>query len=151
MLETGITGATMNVAIPLFGSRISPRFDFCQEILIVTIEQGIIVDRKVISISSLTPFQRISELCNRDVKTVICGGVSTMVHNHLRNNGISVIYDVMGEADEALKRYLAGGLQPRAFCERRRGRGFRKRDRPWSVFSGTGRGSVGSEAEEEKK
>lgn len=135
----------MNVAIPLFGSRISPRFDSCQEILIVTIEQGIITDRKTVSISSLTPLQRIAELCNRDVKTVICGGVNSLIHNHFKNNGISVIYDVMGEADEALNRYLAGQLRPRAFCEARRKRACRKESGPPWKFFPSGKGRVGSE------
>lgn len=125
----------MNIAIPLFGSRISPRFDFCQELLIVTIEDGIIIDRKTVSISSLTPLQRITELCNRNVTAVICGGINRMVHNHLRNNGISVIYDVMGEADEALDRYLTGNLHPRAFCQSRRKRAWRKGSGPpWQFF-----------------
>ena len=120
----------MNVAIPLFGSRISPRFDFCQEILIVTIEESKIVERKTVSISSLTPLQRIAEICSRDVKTVICGGINGLVYSHLRNNGISVIYDVAGEAEEALNRYLAGRLQPRTFCEGGRRRAFRKGSGP---------------------
>lgn len=141
----------MNVAVPLFGTRISPRFDFCQEILIVTIEGGRIIDRKTVSISSLTPLQRITELCNRNVNAVICGGINALNHSHLKNNGISVIYDVMGEADEALKRYLTGRLQPRAFCEGRRRRACRKRTGPpWQFFPPT-RKTVGSKKEEEEK
>jgi len=110
----------MKVAVPLFGSRISPRFDFCEEILIVTIEQGRIVNRKTVSISSLTPHQRIAELSNRNVKAMICGGINHVVCSHLKSHGISVISDVMGEADEALNRYLAGQLRPWAFCEGQR-------------------------------
>jgi hypothetical protein len=53
----------------------------------------------------------------------------------LRNNGIVVIYDVRGEADEAVNRYLAGQLRPRAFCERRgRNACRRRRGSPWDFF-----------------
>ncbi|MBW2056490.1 MAG: NifB/NifX family molybdenum-iron cluster-binding protein [Deltaproteobacteria bacterium] len=140
----------MNVAIPLFGSRISPRFDFCQELLIVTIEDGIIVDKKTVSISSLTPLQRIAELSNRNVKTIICGGINRLVQSHLRNNGISVIYDVMGEAEEALDRYLKGRLRPRAFCESRRKRASKRgTGAPWQLFP-PGKRSGGSVKKEDK-
>ncbi|MFQ6094412.1 MAG: NifB/NifX family molybdenum-iron cluster-binding protein [bacterium] len=140
----------MNVAIPLFGSRISPRFDFCQEILIVSVEEDRIIDRKVVSVSSLTPIQRIAELCNRNVKVVICGGISGFLYNHLKNNGISVVYDVMGEAEEALSRYLAGHLEPRTFCQGQRRRACRKGTRlPWQLF-GSSQNRVGPEKEEEE-
>lgn len=136
MLKDVITGAAMKVAIPLFGSRISPRFDFCQEMLIATIEDGIIIDRNTVSISSLTPLQRIAELCNRHVETVICGGINGLIHNHLKNNGISVIYDVIGEADQALNQYIARRLEPRTFCEGRRRRTCRKGSGPpWRFLS----------------
>jgi len=141
----------MNVAIPLFGSRISPRFDYCQEILIVTVEEAQIIDRKIVSVSSLTPIQRIAELCNRNVKAVICGGINGFLYNHLKNTGISVVYDVMGEADEALDRYLAGQLQPRTRCEGRRRRACRKATRPpWQLFPSS-KNRVGPEKEGKKK
>jgi predicted Fe-Mo cluster-binding NifX family protein len=144
-------GVMMNVAIPLFGTRISPRFDSCEEILIVTIEGGTILDKKTVSISSLTSHQRIAELNNRKVSALICGGINSMVHDYLKENGISVIHNVMGEADEALKRYLAGRLKPRAFCERRQRRGCRGRNGPpWRLFP-PGMEGIGSKREEEKE
>jgi predicted Fe-Mo cluster-binding NifX family protein len=141
----------MNVAIPLFGSRISPRFDSCQEILIVTIEGARIIDKKTVSISSLTPTQRVADLRNRKVKTVICGGINGAVHNHLRNVGISVIYDVMGDADEALNRFLTGRLRPRAFCEGRRRKAWRRKSGPPWRFFPSDTMIVDSEKGEEKK
>jgi predicted Fe-Mo cluster-binding NifX family protein len=141
----------MNVAIPLFGSRISPRFDFCQEILIVTINRGIVRDRKTVSVSTLTPLQRIADLCNRNVNAVICGGINRFDHGHLRNNGISVIYDVMGDADEALNRFLTGRLRPRAFCEGRRRKAWRRKSGPPWRFFPSDTMIVDSEKEEEKK
>lgn len=144
-------GAMMNVAIPLFGTRISPRFDSCEEILIVTIEGETILERKTVSISSLTSHQRIAELSNRKVSALICGGVNSLIHDHLRKNGISVIHNVMGEAAEALKRYLAGRLRPRAFCERRQRRGCRGRDGPPWRFFPPDMEDLGFKREEEKE
>jgi predicted Fe-Mo cluster-binding NifX family protein len=139
----------MNVAIPLFGSRISPRFDSCQEILIATIEDARIVDQKTVSISSLNPVQRIAELCSRNVNTMICGGISGVIHNHLKNRGIRVISEVMGEAEEALNQYLAGQLQPRTFCEGRRRRACRRGGAPWQ-FSTSSQNGGGAEGAWEK-
>jgi predicted Fe-Mo cluster-binding NifX family protein len=139
----------MNVAVPLFGSRISPRFDFCEEILIVTIEEGRIIHRKTLSISSLPPHQRIAELCKLDVKALICGGINHMFCARLRSSGISVISDVMGEADEALNRYLAGQLQPWAFCENRRKRVCKKRGGHGERFSPFADARRGSNEKEE--
>ena len=137
----------MNVAIPLFGSRISPRFDFCQEMLIVTIENARVVERRTVSISSLNPQQRIAELCNRNVKTLICGGINGLIYSHLRGNGISVIYDVAGEAEEALNQYLAGRLQSSTFCEEKRRRAFRKGSGPPWQSAAPGSPSVGPKKE----
>jgi predicted Fe-Mo cluster-binding NifX family protein len=100
------------LAVTLFGSRLGPRFDFCEEILIVAAEESRIVSGKTVSISSLTPHPRIAELSNRNVKAMICGGINRVACRHLRSHGISVISNVMGEGDKAVNRYLAGELPP---------------------------------------
>ena len=142
----------------VFGDANPPRrgkvrdvYDLGEEMLIVTIEGGTILGKKTVSISSLTSHQRIAELNNRKVSALICGGINSMVHDYLKENGISVIHNVMGEADEALKRYLAGRLKPRAFCERRQSRGCRRRNGPPWRFFPPGMEDIGSKREEEKE
>ena len=141
----------MNIAIPLFGKRVSPRFDFCQEMLILTVEGGTVLNQKTVSISSLTPFQRIAELYHRDVDTVICGGINGFAHRHLTSHGISVIDNVMGEANEALNRYLAGQLKPSAFCKVPRSRVCGKGKNALWRFLPVGIRTLDSEKEDVKK
>ena len=114
----------MKVAIPLFGSRVSPRFGFCQEILIVKIDDGGEIERKNISTEGLGIPQRIEQLKTLGVDTIICGGVNGFYLKQLSAVGFHVIPGVMGEAKEVLDLFQRGHLRPGWYPE---GRGRRIR------------------------
>ena len=65
----------MVVAIPLFGSRVSPRFLYSQEMLIATVENQKEIERKKVSTAGLNMQQRLTLLVNFEVRTSICGGI----------------------------------------------------------------------------
>ena len=133
----------MKIAIPLFGSRVSPRFGCESEILIVDIEERKEINRRKFSTMGLGIPPRISLLSSLSVDTLICGGIDVFCRRSLSVRGFQIIPGVIGEADEALKYFLSGKLRE-GQCVRG-GRRFRSRRRP--SFSA----SYSSTPQQEKK
>ncbi len=102
----------MKLAIPLFGTRISPRFDCAQELLIFTIEDGKILKKEKLLWRGVSPYDRIAELGKMGVNMVICGSVDGFFHNLLHQRGIRVYSWVTGDVEKAVELFLIGELQP---------------------------------------
>jgi len=130
--ENALRGAKkMVVAISLFGSRVSPRFLFSQEMLIATCEDQKEINRKKMSTVGLNLPQRLALLAKKGVGALICGGIDNFCLQALSVRGFQVIHGVVGEADDALELFLNGKLKAGQFI-RCRGKRFRR-----------GRGSFG--------
>lgn len=120
----------IKVAISLFGSRVSPRFDCAPDILIVTVEGGKVVDKnKFTPLRLAPPVQLINQLIQREVQVVICGAIDCFSSRFLTQRGVRVIPWVTGEADEALKLFIEGKLEPGIILSP----GGRKRWRYWGA------------------
>jgi len=114
----------MKVAIPLFSSRVSPRFGFAPEILVAEVSDGTVSSTSKLPTAGMTPNQVLSLLAAQGVDTVICAGVSGLWQNLMAARGMRLIAGVIGEADEALKAFAAGALRPASVvggCRRRAG------------------------------
>ena len=131
----------MKVAIPIFNSRVSPRFDFAQKVLIAIIESGKVVGRQEYSLTTLNPIRRSALLGELGVNVLLCGGISDFSVRLLMSNGIEVIPMVSGELEEVLSLFISGNLHSaiipiipgrgygyhrgrRGRCRGRKGRGF---------------------------
>ena len=100
----------MKIAIPMFDSRVSPRFDFASKVLIATIEGGRVVDRKEYSMNNLNLIRRSALLKEQEVNVLICGGINNFSMRLLMGNGIEVIPMVPGEVEEILTLFINGNL-----------------------------------------
>ena len=114
----------LKVAIPMFDSRVSPRFDLASKLLIVIIENGKVVNRKELSLTNIHPIRRTTLLCELGIKVLICGGISSFSERLLIGNGIDVIPMVQGDVEEALKLFISGNLDS-AIIPIISGRGYR--------------------------
>ncbi|MBM4324116.1 MAG: hypothetical protein FJ115_11195 [Deltaproteobacteria bacterium] len=114
----------MKIAIPLFGTRISPRFDFSQEIRIITVEDGKVVRKENFPVAHLNLSQRLDQLASNGVSKVICGGIDGFCLNQLGSKGIEVVHNVAGEAEIASDLFMRGRLRPGLCCEGRGRRHF---------------------------
>ncbi|MFA4916506.1 MAG: hypothetical protein WC560_07535 [Syntrophales bacterium] len=117
----------MKVAIPLFGNWISPRFGFSSEMWLLNIEQGKIISQSRISMTGLAIPQWLNHISSLGVDSIICGGIDRFCHHQLENLGISVIPEIVGEANEVLSLFLNGELQPGLRICPGKGRNFRGR------------------------
>jgi predicted Fe-Mo cluster-binding NifX family protein len=114
----------LKVAIPMFDSRVSPRFDLASKLMIVIIENGKVVDRKEHYLINLHPIRRTTLLCELGIKVLICGGISNFSERLLIGNGIDVIPMVQGEVEEVINLFLNGKLSS-AIIPIILGRGYR--------------------------
>jgi len=100
----------VKVAIPMFNGRVSPRFDFALDVLIVTIERGEVVNRREYPLTNLHPIKRGALLNEQGVNVLICGGISDFSVRLLTGNGIEVIPMVAGEVDKILDLFIKGNM-----------------------------------------
>ena len=100
----------MKIAIPMFNTRVSPRFDFASKILVATVDGRQVVDRETYSLINLNPIRRSSLLSDLGVNTIICGGISSFSQRLISANAIEVIPMVQGEAEEVLDLFIKGNL-----------------------------------------
>jgi predicted Fe-Mo cluster-binding NifX family protein len=123
----------MKVAIPIFGSRISPRFDFSPEMWIIEVERGEVVSQEKLPTTNLNLPQRLEQITSNGVEKVICGGIDDFSRNQLGCRGIDVVQDIIGDAEIVFDLFVRGRLRPGLRCEKRGGRrmcGWKKGP-PW--------------------
>ena len=127
----------MKIAIALFGSRVSPRFDCAPRFRIVETDDGEIRDTKEIDTDKCDVIDRIKKLAESGVDTLICGGIDGFSVSQLDYHGIKIYSWITGQADDALNCLLKGQLESgfmmapggrcggrwRLGCNPRRGRG----------------------------
>ncbi len=101
-------GCAMIIAIPLFGSEVSPRFGCAALFLIARVEEGRIVELKRIGMEESNSIQRIRKVADWKVNKLICGGIDGFCTRILNGMGIQVIPWAAGNAQEALEKHIAG-------------------------------------------
>ncbi len=100
----------VRVAIPIFRSRVSPVFDLCTRLLVIDFEQNREIRRMEICLDWLSLTERVAILQKLCVQTVICGGISEVFHNMLKNADILLIYGIAEEVDQVVDAYKSGQL-----------------------------------------
>lgn len=120
----------MRVAIPVFGARVSPRFDCAPSLLLFTVENGKVLDRGEVLLTHWDVGQRLERLRELDIQALICGAIDGHSAQVLKAHQIQVTAWVAGEAEEAMKSFIRGDLKSGLFlypgCRRKRVR-MRKR------------------------
>jgi len=101
----------MKIAIPLFGTRISPRFDHTQRFLLVRAENGNVIERQEIPAEGLTLQKSVNKLIELGIDTMICDDIERGSVQQLNLNRITLYSWVSGEADDALHCFLKGILE----------------------------------------
>ena len=113
----------MKIAIPVFGTRVSPNFDHAQTALLIGIDKGSVATMNELSLGPVEPQMRATQIKNLGVDVVICGGVSNFLQNLLQEQNIRVIPWITGEAQKALDLFMRGSLESGTMvCQGRRKR-----------------------------
>jgi len=111
----------MRLAIPTFGTEVSPRFCFAPEVLVVEVEGRREVRRTLLTLGNATCPDRLRLLAGRGVSLLVCGGFNSAFLGDAERAGIHVVWGVSGSVDDALRDILAGktaspGHHPHCWC-----------------------------------
>ncbi|MBW2049299.1 MAG: hypothetical protein JRJ09_12355 [Deltaproteobacteria bacterium] len=103
-----------SVGIPVFQSRVSPVFDTCSTVLIIRFEQDQEIERGETYLDELSLTDRVNILQKLNVTVLICGGISDVLCNMIKNAGIWLISGIAGKADQVFDAFISGHLdEPR--------------------------------------
>jgi predicted Fe-Mo cluster-binding NifX family protein len=101
----------MKIAIPVFHTKISPRFDSSQGFILLEIEKSSVMKRKELPTKDWPLPDKIKQLIDLGVDTLICGGIDLKSMQHLNFNGIKVYSWITGEVEDALTCFLNERLE----------------------------------------
>ena len=99
------------IAVPLFGTRVSPRFDCAGQLLVVRTHDGLITSREIVVSRGRTPLERIGLLEKLKVDILICGGIDLFSTMQLSSRNITALSWVTGEVEDVLECYMHGELE----------------------------------------
>lgn len=105
----------MKAAFSYEGKRIAPVFDVARHIFIVEAEAGKIICEFKKKMDNELHIQNTIRIAETGIETLICGAVSTSLHNMISSYGISVIPFVTGELREVINAWINGNLNCEVF------------------------------------
>lgn len=106
----------MKIAVMLYGARVSPRFSYSQRALVVDMDDRQEIHRRKMPVKGCAP-EKIPELLWKEgVELVICGGMNDCFQELFQQRGISVIWGIIGDLEDALTAYQANQLVPGMGC-----------------------------------
>ena len=98
----------MNVAITVWGNRVSPVFDSAQALLVAEVMDRQVVDKKI-QLFQATVFNKCLRLLeDLDIQVLICGALCEGPVRWLESHNIEVIPFVTGEVEQILECYVQG-------------------------------------------
>lgn len=100
----------MKIAVPRFGERVAPCFEYSATIAIFIIHRKKIVDQFDFVLQSTRALDRIRLLKDQEVDVLICGGIENRFEDVVRANDIRVISWVVGDVATLVDEFLAGRL-----------------------------------------
>jgi predicted Fe-Mo cluster-binding NifX family protein len=103
----------MKILITAQGDFVAPRFDLTAEVVIATVDNGVLVGKpRTIIMDRPSPEDLSNMIMEEGISMVICGGIEDRHYQFLTWKKIRVIDFVIGDHESVLNRALAGQLQP---------------------------------------
>lgn len=103
---------TMKIAIPVFQTKISPRFDQAQGFVVLEMENDNIIARKTLTTQGWSVLDKMKHLVDLEVNTLICGGIDRASLQYLGFKGIKIYSWVTGEVEDAVSCFLSHRMRP---------------------------------------
>lgn len=109
----------MKIAVTYQDGQVFQHFGHTQQFKIYEVENGSIVNQEVIDTQGSGHGALAGFLSDRQVNTLICGGIGAGAQDALAQAGIQIYGGVTGDADAAAEAFLAGKLQydPHVHCD----------------------------------
>lgn len=101
----------MKAAIPIFGTRVSPRFFYSDRMVVFDIEDEMVAGKEIVVISGFDAAAWVQQLLDLNVDVFICGGADRDFIRRAEARGISVKNNVAGEIEEVIEALLKRKLR----------------------------------------
>jgi predicted Fe-Mo cluster-binding NifX family protein len=98
------------IALSIYRDRISSRLDAADEIRLIYLDNGQVKSSETIRIIPSSPLDKIQQIIELDPDVLICGGLTQICSNKLKNSSIAVIPWTKGNAEDVFKQFLEGKL-----------------------------------------
>ena len=98
----------MKIAIPVWQNNISPLFDSSAHLLIAETNDKKIMKEDLISVESLSLFQRINLLEKLEIDIFVCGGITRPILENIRNKNINIIPFICGDVKKIIMAIIKG-------------------------------------------
>lgn len=102
----------MKIAIPMFHTKISPRFDQAQGFLLLEIENASVIARENLKTKDWSVLSKMKYLVDLEVDTLICGGIDRASLQYLNFKGLKIYSWVTGEVEDAVSCFLRNRMKP---------------------------------------
>lgn len=101
----------MKVAVASEGKLVSEHFGYCENFNVFTVEDDKIISSESVPSPGHKPGLLPKVLHDMGVNVIISGGMGTGAIDIFNENDIQVITGVIGNAEDVVKKYLAGEIQ----------------------------------------
>lgn len=102
----------MKLAIPIFNTKISPRFDQAQGFVLLETNDSQVVERAEMATRGWSEIDKMRQLVELGIETLICGGIDRASLQYLSFNKVNVYSWVTGEVDDAVACFLDNRMKP---------------------------------------
>lgn len=100
----------MRIAIAQCQGRVSPVFDFSNDLCLVDIENGREINRETRALMFRDPFRRAAEVFSSGAEVLICGALSRQMEMALTGTGIRTAGFICGDLEEVIAAFVHGTL-----------------------------------------
>jgi len=101
----------VRVAIPLFGTRVSPRCLYSNTMLLAQVADGAITSQRTVETSGMSEDERLVQLTDLEIDVFVCGAIDEDFLERVESYGIRVIRNVAAETHEILSALIDGSLK----------------------------------------
>ncbi|MCB0743991.1 MAG: hypothetical protein KDC52_18335 [Ignavibacteriae bacterium] len=101
----------MLIAIPNFGNRISPRFEYAESLQLISVEKDKIIKRETIKLIVHSNLERMNIIIGLKPDLIICDGITELSFEKIVESKIEIISWVNGTIEDILEKHLKGNLK----------------------------------------
>ncbi len=102
----------MRFCVPLYGDRVAPRCTVADGMVFGVVKQGRITYQQRVQQSIHNSLDLMESLCDHDINTLVCGGISRDTRESIESCDITIIPNVTGKIQEVLKGVASGSIRP---------------------------------------
>ncbi len=102
----------MRIAIPVFQTKISPRFDQTQGFVLIETDGTRVVSKEQMTTPGWSVTEKMKRLVKLGIDTLICGGIDRDSMQYLNFNSVIIYSWVTGEIDDAVTCFLDNRMRP---------------------------------------